>query len=550
MPQIQVFPCPSCGATLSYDGGPEVTFACQFCGTTVVVPEELHSGAALQGQLEPGPQASAMVTPDLAGQPPIASNIPADMPGAAATSGDVADMGASMAEVARLASAGQTLEAVKLMRQLDPRMQLKDALEAVKAMGGAAPTGAASGSVRRVSKAGGAGCSLGCVALTVGIAGFILAMMYLPIRLSGSYDQAVAAARSSAEVNRALGYPVEVEWWWPTMGEISCSLNSCSANYNIPIHGSENKGTIWVISDSHGAGFFNEGVWTLRAEVMVNNGATIDLAAPPVAEAAPTLSAQEADATQGAVARSTRVAEATEEAEAAGTQMAREAETTAEAEAEAATATAQVEARATARAVIAAQAGWPVVLRDTFADNRLGWPTDLGEGALSITTTVAAQSYAWEAVVGDLGYSWGFPLKPQPFRDFAASVKVKVLEGDENGWNFFGLVFRHAAEEAGFFGINRNGEWWVKLRYPYSLADTLAGFGDDSAAIHSGLGQINQITVRALGDDLIFAVNDQVMTQLNLSLPAGDVGLGAEWDGTSRRPVKVEFSDFAVSAPE
>jgi translation elongation factor EF-Tu-like GTPase len=43
MPKIQVFQCPACGANLSYDGGPEITFACQFCGTSVIVPEELRS---------------------------------------------------------------------------------------------------------------------------------------------------------------------------------------------------------------------------------------------------------------------------------------------------------------------------------------------------------------------------------------------------------------------------------------------------------------------------------------------------------------------------
>jgi len=528
MPQIQVFPCPACGASLSYEGGPEITFACQFCGTTVVVPEELRSAA------EPH------------GQPLTLSSTPADISGAAPASTGATGMGASMAEVARLASAGETIQAVKLMRQLNPGMQLKDALAAVKAMQGATTT--ATGARRR-GRSGLAG-SIGCFAFAAGLAGFVVAMMYLPFRLSGSYQQALDAARSDPTVIEALGEPIEVDWW-PGTGEISCGGSTCSANYIIPIRGPRNSARIDVMSDSEGAGFFNEGTWKLYAYVVVNNGPSIELAeAPPAAETAPTLSASEVDATQGAIARSTRAASATEEADAAATADARMAQiATADAEAAAATATAEVEAKATAQAVIAAQAGWPVVLSDSFANNRLGWPAGPVEGAVSITTTVAANSYAWEAVVGDLGYSWGFPRKPRPLGDFAASVKVKIIEGDEKGWNFFGLVFRHAGEEAGFFGINRKGEYWVKLRYPTSLSDTPAGFGDDSAAIDSGLGQINQITVRALGDDLIFAVNDQVVTQLNLALPPGDVGLGAEWDGTSPQPVKVQFSDFVVRAP-
>ncbi len=41
MPNIQVFACPSCGATLAVEGK-EFEIKCQFCGNTVLVPEELR----------------------------------------------------------------------------------------------------------------------------------------------------------------------------------------------------------------------------------------------------------------------------------------------------------------------------------------------------------------------------------------------------------------------------------------------------------------------------------------------------------------------------
>jgi hypothetical protein len=43
MAQLQIFQCPACGANINYNGGPEVTFPCQFCGTSIGVPEELRS---------------------------------------------------------------------------------------------------------------------------------------------------------------------------------------------------------------------------------------------------------------------------------------------------------------------------------------------------------------------------------------------------------------------------------------------------------------------------------------------------------------------------
>src|SRR5512143_3709436 len=82
MPQIQVFDCPSCGASLSYDGGPETTITCQFCGTTVVIPEELRAKAAppppaypgavypgAQGQAAPPPVYPGAAYPGAGGQP-------------------------------------------------------------------------------------------------------------------------------------------------------------------------------------------------------------------------------------------------------------------------------------------------------------------------------------------------------------------------------------------------------------------------------------------------------------------------------------------------
>jgi len=45
MPQQVVFPCPSCGASLSVDSG-AATAQCQFCGSTVRVPSELRTPAA------------------------------------------------------------------------------------------------------------------------------------------------------------------------------------------------------------------------------------------------------------------------------------------------------------------------------------------------------------------------------------------------------------------------------------------------------------------------------------------------------------------------
>jgi hypothetical protein len=41
----QFFNCTSCGASLEYDASPEHTMRCEYCGTTIPVPEEFWQAA-------------------------------------------------------------------------------------------------------------------------------------------------------------------------------------------------------------------------------------------------------------------------------------------------------------------------------------------------------------------------------------------------------------------------------------------------------------------------------------------------------------------------
>jgi len=90
----QSFNCPKCGAPLDYDGGDDLTITCPFCSNSVIVPDELRKHP-----------------PQVAGQ---------------------AD---KLREIARLARAGQRIEAIKLYRQtFDVRLkEAKDAVERLAA---------------------------------------------------------------------------------------------------------------------------------------------------------------------------------------------------------------------------------------------------------------------------------------------------------------------------------------------------------------------------------------------------------------------------------
>lgn len=96
----------------------------------------------------------------------------------------------------------------------------------------------------------------------------------LPLRLSGSYRQALAAAQSNPAVIKALGAPVRPEGM-PGNGYVSCLGSTCTAAYVIRLRGAERGGRIEVLSHSIGAGFLNEGTWILDAVVVVENDGVV-----------------------------------------------------------------------------------------------------------------------------------------------------------------------------------------------------------------------------------------------------------------------------------
>lgn len=64
MPQIQIFACPSCGASMSIEEG-DVQIKCLFCGNTVIVPEELRIKRPTSSFAPPPPP------PTNVSQPPV-----------------------------------------------------------------------------------------------------------------------------------------------------------------------------------------------------------------------------------------------------------------------------------------------------------------------------------------------------------------------------------------------------------------------------------------------------------------------------------------------
>ncbi len=105
MPKINVFACPSCGASLSVDDDGSATTVCQFCGNTVIIPEELRSR----------PAAPAVPVVPVLGPLGFASPTP------------------QQSELGNLIRAGNLIAAIKLYREIFGA-SLQDAKTAVEAL--------------------------------------------------------------------------------------------------------------------------------------------------------------------------------------------------------------------------------------------------------------------------------------------------------------------------------------------------------------------------------------------------------------------------------
>jgi len=453
------------------------------------------------------------------------------------------DQATRLAEVVQLLRAGQKIEAIKLYRQILP-VGLKEAKDAVEAMEAGLGQPATVALARRKST----GCVSTGVGLLVaiGIIGFVLAMVFgLPFRLSGSYRQALDAARSNPAVVESLGEPVEPSWW-PITGQLSCGASSCSANYNIPIHGSRASGRIVVMSDSKGAALFNEGTWILDATVFVDDGSTVELAQPTLV---PTPSAIQVTATARAATQATQ--QATRDMQSTATSQ--NATATAEAKATAQAvqqATATAETRAMAQSVLATQAPWRPLFVESFADNRRGWPIGIQQDEfIAVTSAITTGKYLLTVNPKKGNSYWNmFPTGGKALTDFSAAVSLRFIRGSGDsgsaGSYAYGLVFRHVNDDYGFFGLQNNGKFRMLVVYHTGIYQDIT----QSAPAIRQSGQANRIAVRAIGSNFIFLINDQVVWQLTEDMAPGEIGLGVDVR-SKQDEAQVEFTDLQVHAP-
>ncbi|MFH5806151.1 cytochrome c oxidase assembly factor 1 family protein [Alienimonas sp. DA493] len=123
---------------------------------------------------------------------------------------------------------------------------------------------------------------VGCLTPLVLCGGCVFAVIggvFGALKASDPYQKSLAAVRADAEVQEALGAPIEPGWL--VQGNLNVTNGASSADLNYPVSGPNGSGTVYVVGEAEG-----DGLWVYREmRIRIDGGPEIDLLPPGAADA-------------------------------------------------------------------------------------------------------------------------------------------------------------------------------------------------------------------------------------------------------------------------
>lgn len=132
------------------------------------------------------------------------------------------------------------------------------------------------------------------------------------------------------------------------------------------------------------------------------------------------------------------------------------------------------------------------------------------------------------------------------FTDFVLDVETTLVSG--NPENSFGVLFRMTDTQQFYrFELTGNGLYTVERRDGGTRESLTQGWLDSTDLVQ-GIGAVNRIQIRAVGDLLTFTINDMVATEVTDGTYAqGQIALDA---GSFSRPgIEVAFDNLVITRP-
>jgi hypothetical protein len=185
------------------------------------------------------------------------------------------------------------------------------------------------------------------------------------------------------------------------------------------------------------------------------------------------------------------------------------------------------------------------LLDESFEDNARNWPNNaqgvaaVTAGTYRIVPRQAAQFVAIGApipdIVRDVIVTATFRKVGGPAGGGYGIIVRDQGPGPRDGVNQTGRYYVLEAGDKGEIGMwRRDGDRWIDL-LPWQT----------SPAVRTGTGAVNELTVRAIGDQLSLSVNGQeVATRTDSALPVGGIGTFVGGDGN-----QVAVEHFSVVVP-
>lgn len=191
-----------------------------------------------------------------------------------------------------------------------------------------------------------------------------------------------------------------------------------------------------------------------------------------------------------------------------------------------------------------APADWKVVLCDPFTSNANDWSTnshdsDFSTGNFSITNSKYTMEYlAKRGFVGRL-----YP-KMNPVSDLYYSAELQRTAGEPGGR--YGIFLRNTGSDYYLFQIRDDRDFVIALHAEGEWKPDLVSW-THSDAIRPG--EVNRLTVTAIGSHFVFYINDVQVSELDEStLGKGVVGFAVELSNAGET-ITVRADNFELRVP-
>ena len=188
---------------------------------------------------------------------------------------------------------------------------------------------------------------------------------------------------------------------------------------------------------------------------------------------------------------------------------------------------------------------WTIILNENFVSNTNNWPIGEGSGAyVDSTLHIEQEKLLFKATANQAAYVYSTP-EMQRVGDFYLTTNIQQTDGSHD--SYYGVVIRAQNWNHYFFAISDFQDFVIKKRKDSTgWVNTMYAARDFSIKP----GQLNKLTVLAIGENLAFCINDDLVIEIkDKDFETGITGIGILLSKKGDQAT-LEYSNYKVYAPK